>query len=94
MNRGRSDWDRPHSFNASATDTVALGRGKKFGGDMPQWLDSVAGGWEPGGLMIWQSGSVFTVGSARATTWGGATWANYTGSRNIGSVSRQGNGVS
>ncbi len=93
LNRGRSDWDRPHSFNSSVTYILPFGKGRKFGGDMPQWLDSAIGGWELGGLMIWQSGSVFTVGSSRATTWGGTTWANYTGSRNIGGVERQGNGV-
>jgi hypothetical protein len=60
---------------------------------MPLWLDSVIGGWEVGSLVIWQSGSVYTITSSRATTWGGTTWANYSGSRNIGEVSRQGDGV-
>ncbi|MBI4892105.1 MAG: carboxypeptidase regulatory-like domain-containing protein [Acidobacteria bacterium] len=92
--RGRSDWDRPHSFNMSATYIIPFGRGKKFGSDMPQWLDSAVGGWELGGLMIWQSGSVYTVSSSRATTHGGVnTWANYTGDRKIGSVVRKGDGV-
>jgi hypothetical protein len=93
LNRGRSDWDRPHSFNGSVTYTIPFGKGKRFGGDMPQWLDSAIGGWELGSLLIWQSGSVFTVGSSRATTWGGTTWANYTGDRNIGKIERKGNGV-
>lgn len=93
LNRGRSDWDRPHSFNSSVTYIIPFGKGKKFGGDMPQWLDSAIGGWELGGLMIWQSGAVYTVGSSRATTWGGTTWANYSGSRNIGEVVRKGDGV-
>lgn len=93
LNRGRSDWDRPHSFNSSITYVLPFGKGKRFGGNMPQWLDSAIGGWEFGNLIIWQSGSVYTVGSSRATTWGGTTWANYTGSRNIGSVVRKGDGV-
>ncbi|HEY3441443.1 MAG TPA: TonB-dependent receptor [Paludibaculum sp.] len=93
LNRGRSDFDRPHSFNASATYTIPFGKGKKFGGEMPQWLDTIAGGWDIGGLMIWQSGAVFTVGSTRATTTGVTTWANYSGDRNIGSIVRKGDGV-
>ncbi len=93
LNRARSDWDRPHSFNMSATYIIPFGKGKKFGSDMPQWLDSAIGGWELGGLVVWQSGSVFTITSSRATTWGGTTWANYTGSRNIGEVVRKGDGV-
>ncbi len=94
LNRGRSDWDRPHSFNASATYTLPIGKGKLIGGDMPQWLDSFVGGWDLGGLVIWQSGSVYTVSSSRATTNGAVnTWANYTGDRNVGEVVRKGDGV-
>lgn len=94
LNRGRSDWDRPHSFNASVTYTLPFGKGKRFGGNMPQWVDSLAGGWDLGGLVIWQSGSVFTVGSTRATTNGNVnTWANYSGSRTIGEIVRKGDGV-
>jgi len=93
LNRGRSDWDRPHSFNSSATYILPFGRGKTFGRDMPQWVDSIVGGWELGSLMVWQSGSVYTVGSSRATTWGGTTWSNYSGDRNTGEVTRKGDGV-
>lgn len=94
LGRGRSDWDRPHTFNASVIYVLPFGRGKTFGGDMPQWLDSAIGGWELGGLVQWQSGSVFTVSSGRVTTHGGiTTWANYNGDRNIGKVERKGDGV-
>ncbi|MBI5283105.1 MAG: TonB-dependent receptor [Candidatus Solibacter usitatus] len=93
LSRGRSDWDRPHSFNASVIYALPIGKGKMIGGEMPGWLDTAIGGWELGGLMIWQSGSVFTVTSSRATTWGTTTWANYTGSRNVGNVARKGDGV-
>jgi hypothetical protein len=93
LNRGRSDFDRAQSFNGSVAYILPVGKGKKFGGSMPLWLDSVIGGWEVGSLVIWQSGSVYTITSSRATTWGGTTWANYSGSRNIGEVSRQGDGV-
>ncbi len=93
LDRGRSDFDRPHSFNMSASYILPVGKGKAVGGDMPQWADSLIGGWEVGSLMIWQSGSPFTITSSRQTTWGGTTWANYSGDRNIGSVERKGDGV-
>jgi hypothetical protein len=93
LNRGRSDFDRAHSFNMSTSYVLPVGKGKKFGGSMPQWADALVGGWEAGALMIWQSGGVFTVTSSRATTWGGTTWANYSGDRNIGGIERKGNGV-
>ncbi|MBL8213765.1 MAG: carboxypeptidase regulatory-like domain-containing protein [Bryobacterales bacterium] len=92
--RGRSDADRPHSFNGSAIYALPLGRGKRFGGDMPRWADSVIGGWEVGALMVWQSGSTLTVSSQRRTGPSTSnTWANYSGDRNIGEIKRLGNGV-
>jgi hypothetical protein len=93
LGRARSDFDRPHSFNMSASYILPIGKGKAIGSDMPQWADSLIGGWEVGSLMIWQSGGPFTITSSRATTWGGTTWANYSGDRNIGSIERKGDGV-
>jgi hypothetical protein len=94
LNRGRSDFDRPHSFNMSASYILPVGKGRKFGGSMPQWADSLIGGWELGTLMIWQSGGTFTISSGRNTTFGAVnTWANYSGDRNLGGIERKGNGV-
>jgi len=93
LNRGRSDADRPHVFNASGSYTLPIGRGKKFGSGMSKWMDSLVGGWDIGLLTSWQSGTPFTVSSQRATTTGQTTWANYTGDRGIGSVNRKGDGV-
>jgi len=94
LNKGRSDVDRPHSFNTSLIYILPVGRDKRFGGGMARWADSLIGGWEMGGLAMWQSGAPFTVGSTRATAASSAaTWANYTGDRNIGKIERKGNGV-
>ena len=61
---------------------------------MPEWADRLVGGWDLGSIVIWESGADFTVSSNRATgAIPGNTWANYSGDRNIGSVSRQGSGV-
>ncbi|MBZ5727530.1 MAG: TonB-dependent receptor [Acidobacteriia bacterium] len=94
LSRARSDFDRPHSFNGSFAYTLPVGKGKKFGGTMPHIMDTLIGGWEVGSLVIWQSGGPFTISSGRNTTYGLVnSQANYTGSRNVGTVTRQGNGV-
>ncbi len=93
LNRGRSDVDRPHVFNMAASYTLPIGKGLKFGGNMPGWANSLVGGWDIGVLSNWQSGAPFTVSSQRATTAGQTTWADYTGDRNIGGVDRRGDGV-
>lgn len=97
LNRALSDFDRPHSFNASSLYTIPFGRGKRFGSDMPRLLDTAVGGWQIGSLWIWQAGQPFSVSSQRATTavsGVAASYAAYTGTdRNIGSVQKLGNGV-
>lgn len=95
LNRARSDADHPHSMNWSVIYSLPWGRGKRFGNGLPRWADSLTGGWEIGVLGVWQSGNVFSVSSGRATGpyYNVNTLANYTGDRNIGSVSTQGNGV-
>lgn len=99
LNRARSDFDRPHSFNLSTFYTVPFGRGKRFGSNMPRLLDTAIGGWSIGALEIAQSGQPFSVFSQRLTVAvsgvpAAGAYANYSGTdRSIGSVSRQGNGV-
>jgi hypothetical protein len=94
LGKGRSNFDLPNVFSFSGIYTLPIGKGHSFGGDMPRWANTLVGGWDVGGISIWESGLPFTVSSGRET---GAslnnTWANYTGSRNIGSVSLQGGGV-
>jgi hypothetical protein len=54
---------------------------------MPKWADTFIGGWDIGGLLIAESGSPFTVSSGFATGPStSATFADYTGSRNIGAI--------
>jgi hypothetical protein len=98
LNRARSNFDIPHVFNFASTYTLPIGKGHALGGNMPQWANALLGGWDLGGIWVWDSGAPFTVSTARLTgpsnqltTTG--DFADYTGSRNIGSVSRQGNGV-
>ena len=60
---------------------------------MPGWADRLAGGWDVGSLIVWQSGGPFSILSGRLTTFAQNSYANYSGDRNIGEVVRQGNGV-
>jgi hypothetical protein len=61
---------------------------------MPKWANALFGGWDVGAIMIWESGTPFTVSSGRETGPGtGTTWADYTRSRNIGAVAKTNNGI-
>ena len=94
LQRGRSNFDIPHAFTMTSQYTLPIGKGHALGGNMPRWANTLVGGWDLGALMIWESGSPFTVSSGRATGPSTAnTWADYTGSRNIGSVMTSNNGI-
>ena len=97
--RGRSNFDIPQAFTMNSQYTLPVGRGHMFGGNLPKWANTLVGGWDLGGLMIWEDGSPFTVYSGRATgpSTGTAastsTWANYNGDRNIGALNMSNNGI-
>ncbi|BDC47716.1 hypothetical protein F183_A00320 [Bryobacterales bacterium F-183] len=94
LNRSLSDSDRPHTLNWTSSYFIPFGRGKRFGGSMPRWLDTAIGGWEIGALGFWTSGPTMTVSSGFATgPTTNATSANFNGDRSIGTVQRVGNGV-
>ncbi len=85
--KGRSNFDIPSAFTMTAIYTLPIGRGKAFGKNMTKWADTFIGGWDLGGILIDESGSPFTVSSGFATGAGtSATFANYTGSRDIGGI--------
>lgn len=102
--RSLSDADRPHTFNWSASYTLPIGRGKLIGGNMPDWVDRFAGGWEIGSLGFVTSGQPLSISSGvftgpnitdfgpLATNLGSLT--NFSGTdRSIGSAQRFGGGV-
>ncbi len=67
-----SDFDIRHQINFNWVSEFPWGRGKKWGSDMPAWLDAVVGGWSMAGLTRWTSGLPFNVINARsawATNW-------------------------
>ena len=93
LNKGRSDFDRAHVFNLQSSYTLPVGKGHAFGGNMPRWANTLIGGWDLGGLCIWESGAALTATTnpARytATSFNTASWYNYSGARDIGSVRRK-----
>ena len=94
LDRARSNFDIPQAFTMTSQYTLPIGKGHMFGGSMPKWANTLLGGWDLGGLWIWESGTPFTVSSGRATGPSTAsTWADYTGSRNVGSVMTSNNGI-
>jgi len=94
LNKAISSADHPYNFNWYATYNLPWGRGKRFGGNMNRWLDTITGGWELGVLGVWQSGNPFTISSGRTTgPTTSNTTINYTGDRTIGGVSTTGGGV-
>jgi hypothetical protein len=96
LNRARADFDRPHVFNFQGTYTLPIGYGHFLAGTAPRWVNTLIGGWDLGGLAIWESGSPMTASSGRYTalSYGVTSWDNYSGgSRNIGAIQRKGDGV-
>ena len=59
--------DRAHVFNLQGSYTLPVGKGHAIGGNMPRWANTLIGGWDLGGLAIWESGAAITAGSARFT---------------------------
>jgi len=104
LNRTLSDINRPHTFNWSTSYTIPFGRGKRFAGNMPGWLDRIAAGWEIGSLGIITSGQPLSISSGiytgpNITDFGPlgsnlGSLANYSGTdRSIGKIERFGGGV-
>ena len=67
LGRARSNFDIPNVFTFSSAYSLPIGKGHAFGADLPRWANTFVGGWDLGGLMIWDSGSPFTVVTSRLT---------------------------
>ncbi len=67
-----SDYDIRHQMNFNWVAEFPWGHGRKWGSDVPGWLDAVIGGWSMAGLTRLTSGLPFNVINARsawATNW-------------------------
>ncbi|MDQ3799621.1 MAG: hypothetical protein M3384_09235, partial [Acidobacteriota bacterium] len=88
LNYALSDFDRRHVLQATYVAEIPLGRGKRFGSDMPKALDLIIGGWQLAGNLLWAAGRPFTVYSG-FNTYGNAvsSTANCNGcTRDMGQV--------
>jgi hypothetical protein len=82
-----SDFDRTHVFNLAWNYALPFGRNPSRDSDTPKWLNAIFGGWNVGLLYIRESGARFSVNSGRQNRYAGvSSLANYSGSRNIGSI--------
>jgi hypothetical protein len=61
LNRGSSDFDMRHQYNANFLYALPFGKGKMFLKDAPRWMDEIVGGWEVSGLIRVQSGLPTTI---------------------------------
>ncbi|HET9528185.1 MAG TPA: carboxypeptidase-like regulatory domain-containing protein [Pyrinomonadaceae bacterium] len=57
--RGNSDFDIRHLVNANFIYELPFGRGQRFGGGAPGWVNQIIGGWEFTGIFTARSGLPF-----------------------------------
>jgi hypothetical protein len=104
INRAISDINRPHTLNWVVSYTLPIGRGRLLGGNMPEWVDKLAAGWEVGSLGVITSGAPMSITSGILTGSNQFSFGpfatnighlvDYRGTdRSIGKVERVGNGV-
>ncbi len=66
--RARSDYDRRHAFTATMMLELPVGKGKRFGGNLPGALNHVVGGWSLNTIYAAASGEPFTPRSGSRTS--------------------------
>ena len=71
LDRSLSDFNNTHVLLINMLYEFPIGRGKRFGANMPRWLNEIAGGWSLTGIYTFQSGEPYTLNSGIRTTNGG-----------------------
>ena len=67
VDRGRSDFDRRHDLSAFAVWNVPVGRGQRWGANVPRYLNQLIGGWNVSTIMMYMTGEPWSVLSGRLT---------------------------
>jgi hypothetical protein len=62
--RGLSEFDVDHRLVSSLVYELPVGRGKKFGGNLPKAVDIVIGGWQVNAIATFQGGFPMTITAA------------------------------
>lgn len=78
----RSQLDVPHIFKANAIYELPFGPGKRFNPGNPI-LKKLAGGWAVTSIVVWQTGSPFSITSGRGTLNRGGRSANNTANTSL-----------
>ncbi len=60
LDYGNVSATRRDRFLLTGLTDVPVGRGRRFGGNMPRLLDTAAGGWQVTNIFVWQSGPFLT----------------------------------
>lgn len=68
LNYAVSDFDVRHVLNANFVAGVPLGRGQRFGGNLPRAVDALVGGWQLTGVARFQTGLPFSIQDQLATS--------------------------
>ena len=66
--RARSDFDRRHALSIASTWELPVGRGQRFLGGAPGFVNQILGGWSINGIYNYMSGEPFTVRSGSRTS--------------------------
>src|SRR5689334_3479085 len=61
LERASADTDVRHRFTFANVWDLPIGRGRRWGGDMPKALDAAIGGFQLNNIVTWQSGPVYNV---------------------------------
>lgn len=69
---GPSELDIRHNFVASHLVQLPFGRGRRFGSDVPAWLNALIGNWDWNGLIVMRTGARFNVTLGRDSNDDGA----------------------
>ncbi len=67
LNYARSDFDRRHSLQGYLVSDLPWGRGRRYLQNLHPVVNSIIGGWELGGVLLFASGRPFTVYSGLNT---------------------------
>ena len=65
--RGRSDFDRRHAFSVATVWELPVGRGRRFLGSAPSFVNHLLGGWSVNSIFNAMSGEPFSVRSGSFT---------------------------
>ncbi len=68
LDRALSDFNNTHVFLANMLYEFPIGKGKRFAGSAPSWVNHIIGGWSMTGIFAYQSGEPYSITSGSLTT--------------------------